>query len=267
MADTYRRARHRSEEVPSTSDIERAVDDAFGVAGSDRGRDHPDLVGDHTRLTAHEMRSHLAVLNGYISMLEEGAGGELPEHARSFLCEMRAKAHALSQLVEDMLEDARFQDGQIHLSRRVIDLREVTRAAVRDARSNLALNFNLHYAEPPDPVLVNGDRTRLSTVFRNLLDNAIKYSPEGGTIECRLAAGAGSAEVTVRDEGVGLDEDEVTTLFHRFERGSGQAGIGGVGLGLYICRTLAELHGGTIDARPRTDVGSEFVVRLPLAVS
>lgn len=249
-----------------TSRIEKAVDRAFGVTAPRPPAGH-DSVGDHTRLTAHEMRSHLAVLNGYISMLEEGAGGDLPERARPFLTEMHAKAHALSQLVEDMLEDARFQDGQVHLSKRVIDLRESTRAAVREARADLGLNYNLHYSEPREPVLVDADPARVGTILRNLLDNAIKYSPEGGTIECRLEANGESAVITVADEGIGLDEEEISSLFRRFRRGKSPSVIGGVGLGLYICRTLAELHGGTIEARRRQTSGSEFIVHLPRSES
>jgi signal transduction histidine kinase len=262
MAVTSRPAGPGPDQTSTRSEVQQAVDHAFEAAHSQQTSHQP--VGDHTRLTAHEMRSHLAVLNGYLSMLAEGAGGDLPERAQPFLTEMRAKAHALSQLVEDMLEDARFQDGQVHLSKRLVDLREVTRASVREARSGLALNYNVHYAEPRDPVLVEADPSRIATILRNLLDNAMKYSPDGGTIECRLEAGPREAVITVADEGVGLDQAEVPRLFQRFGRGKDRAAIGGVGLGLYICRTLAELHGGTIDAEPRIPKGSLFVVRLPL---
>ena len=97
-----------------------------------------------------------------------------------------------------MLEDARFQDGRVHLSKRVIDLRESTRTVVREARTDLALNYNLHYSEPREAVLVDADQARVGTILRNLLDNAIKYSPEGGTIECRLEDEGGFAVGTLR---------------------------------------------------------------------
>ena len=129
--------------------------------------------------------------------------------------------------------------------------------------TDLALNYNLHYSEPRDTVLVDADPVRIGTILRNLLDNAIKYSPDGGTIECRLEVEPGFAVVTVADEGVGLAEEDISTLFRRFSRGNSGAIAGGVGLGLYICRTLAELHGGTIEARRRPVAGSEFIVRLP----
>jgi signal transduction histidine kinase len=112
--------------------------------------------------------------------------------------------------------------------------------------------------------VVTADRSKIRSVLVNLLGNATKYSPSGGRVSVDLEAGAETMHVAVQDEGIGLDAREVETIFERYGRGDTalQHGIRGHGLGLFICRRIAESHGGTIYARPRP-TGSCFTLVLP----
>lgn len=225
----------------------------------------PAVFGDPTRLAAHEIRGHLAVLAGYLSLVREGDLGEVPEGVARVLEQMDAKAHAISHLVDDMLEDARFQDGRLHLALRLVDLAEVVTGATRETRACLSPRHSLEVCVPDQPVVAEIDPGRVLTILRNLLDNAAKYSPDGGPIRCRLEARDGVAVITVADRGLGIRPADADLVFQRFGRAhASESAIPGVGLGLYICRTLARLHGGDVAVRRRSGGGSEFVLRLPL---
>src|SRR5262249_10258799 len=119
------------------------------------------------------------------------------------------------------------------------------------------------------PVLVMGDRLRLSTVVSNLVENAIKYSPAGGPIRCSVASERAAAVVRVLDRGLGIAESDLPTLFTRFGRivTEANSSIPGTGLGLYLCRELALLHGGDIAVESQPGVGSAFDLVLPRVVA
>jgi signal transduction histidine kinase len=226
----------------------------------------PELLGDPTRLAAHEIRSHLGLLTGYLSLLQEGALGALPEPVGPVLAEMDAKTRAISRLVDDMLEDARFQDGRLHLALQVVDLREIVEKAAGETQAGVSERHRLEVHVPDSPLVAEIDPGRVHTILRNLLDNAVKYSPEGGAVECRLEPGEEMAVVSVADRGIGIDPADADLVFRRFGRARGAAAssITGIGLGLYICRTLARLHGGDVGVKPRPGGGTEFLLTLPL---
>ena len=201
-------------------------------------------------------------------MLEEGVAGELPDRAASIVSALRLKSHAISTVIDDLLEDARLTDGRLHLSRRVVDLREIARRAVADASAVLPDTHELLYHEPDQRVEVDVDPGRVGTILRNLLDNAVKYSPDGGRVDCSVLWAEPHALVVVADEGVGISVDAMERLFRRFGRDAANDGpLGGVGLGLYLCRKLARLHGGDVEVARRPVRGTEFTLRLPLVTS
>ncbi|HEX6487549.1 MAG TPA: ATP-binding protein [Candidatus Dormibacteraeota bacterium] len=245
----------------------RLVESAIDAVLDDRHDfdSHRELVGDHARLLAHEIRGHLGVLNGYIAMLEDGSLGKLPPRARGAVPEMRAKARAIAHLVDDLLEDARLNDGQIHLAIRTADLKAIVAQSVDEARPSLPANHSLVAHLPSEPVFALVDRGRIAIILRNLIDNAVKYSPDGGQVDCHLEHDATKAVIYVADRGLGVPMADSEAIFHRFGRGSQRDRIAGVGLGLYISRRLAELHGGEIVQRPRAGGGSVFRLTLPLA--
>ena len=160
----------------------------------------------------------------------------------------------------------RLEEGRLELTTRRADLRDVARQAVEmaepfaDAEHALAL-------ESPDievPVMVDVDR--ISTVIGNLLNNAIKYSPGGGQVTCRVSREEDTGTITVSDRGVGIPPDRIDRLFTRFGRivTPETSHIPGTGLGLYLSRELARLHGGDITATSVLGKGSTFVLAVPL---
>jgi signal transduction histidine kinase len=126
----------------------------------------------------------------------------------------------------------------------------------------------LTLALPDHPVWVDGDPARLNTILSNLIDNAIKYSPDGGPVECTLRVDGRTLIFEVADHGLGIAPEHIGRLFGRFGRivTADNSHIPGTGLGLYLCQELARMHGGVIDVRSEVRRGSTFLLKLPLAV-
>jgi two-component system phosphate regulon sensor histidine kinase PhoR len=218
-------------------------------------------------LVSHELRSPLSVLRGYLSMFEEGSLGALTATGRRVLPVLSAKVEEMSRLVNQLLELARLEDRRLILKRERVDLRDVVREAATRVRQQAGAEHSLKLTTGSEPVLVTGDFERLTTVVENLLGNAIKYSPEGGTIGADVGRRDGSAVVTVSDEGVGIEPEQMKTLFTRFGRiiTSETSHIPGTGLGLFLCKQYVELHGGKIEVESEPGRGSRFTVALPTA--
>jgi signal transduction histidine kinase len=166
-----------------------------------------------------------------------------------------------------MLETARLEEGQLRLEIDRVDVAELLHAAVRTV---LPLGAPRHevVVDAPAPVWVMGDRDRLLTVLANLVGNAVKYSPGGGTVRCTVASdGDGHALVRVSDEGIGIAAADMPRLFTRFGRvvTRDNSHIAGTGLGLYLSRELARMHGGDITVESEPGRGSVFTLRLPVS--
>jgi signal transduction histidine kinase len=219
-------------------------------------------------LASHELRSPLGVINGYLSMLEQGSLGQLQEPGVRAVEVLKAKALEMNMLIGQMLEAARLEDGRLALKRDRVDLRRVAKEAV-DAIKPLATDrHRLVLDSAPDSVLVIGDEDRLVTIVTNLLENAIKYSPQGGVVHCTVRGDRASGIITVRDEGVGIASEDLPRLFNRFERIHNRetSHVGGTGLGLYLSRELARQHGGDLVVVSRPGKGSTFTLTVPIAV-
>jgi signal transduction histidine kinase len=219
-------------------------------------------------LVSHELRGPLTVIRGYLSMLDEGAFGDLPdEYRRQVLPILEAKLTAMDLIVEQTLEASRLEDSRLLLKMGPADLREILEDAGRTMASLAAERHQLKIEVPEAPVPVNVDPDRIGTILTNLIDNAIKYSPAGGPVECRLEVVAGSAAVTVSDHGLGIAEEDLPALFTRFGRlvTPENSHINGTGLGLYLSQELARRHGGIIEVESAPGRGSNFKLTLPLA--
>ena len=219
-------------------------------------------------LASHELRSPLGVINGYLSMLEQGALGQLTESGVRAVEVLKTKALEMNLLVVQMLDAARLEDGRLALKRDRVDLRDVAGEALQVVRPLAAAGHDLSLETPPRQVIVFGDVDRLTTIISNLLENAIKYSPEGGKIRCIVGAVEHTASVSVVDNGVGVAREDIPRLFKRFERIENRktSHVAGTGLGLYLSRELARQHGGDIQVESGPDAGSTFTLSLPLAV-
>ena len=225
-----------------------------------------DVKSKFLRLASHELRSPLAVLRGYLSMLEDGTFGHPPADLADVYAVLDAKAAQMEMLVTQMLEAARLEEGRLHMDLRRLDLRAAVRDAFASSRLTARPVHDLRLVLPDQPVEVIADAWRVTTIVANLVDNAIKYSPDGGPVRCTVRTEAGSAVVEVADRGLGIAEADQATLFTRFGRivTRENSHIQGTGLGLYLSRELAHMQAGTLDVASRAGVGSTFTLTLPL---
>ena len=230
---------------------------------------------EHTKaeflnLAAHELRSPLGVIKGYLSMLLDGSLGEVGNATvRSAVELVVGKANEMGRIVDDMLETARLDAGAVDLQLEELDLVEVVAAAVAETASLVDAAHEVRVTPPPQPVRVSVDRRRIVTVVVNLVDNALKYSPRGGVVEVTWGADDGEARLEVRDQGLGIADRDLATLFTRFGRvvTAETSHIRGTGLGLHLCRELVHRHGGEIGVSSVAGSGSVFTVLLPAVVA
>ena len=212
-------------------------------------------------MVSHEVRTPLASVLGFTRLLLER---NLPESdRRRYLEIVDAEATRLATLVSDFLDARLIEEGRFSLRREPFDLRSLVRE-----QAEVTLGHDESHAlelELPDqPLQIDGDRARLAQVVGNVLSNAVKYSPEGGTITVGAAEDHGHARVWVADEGTGIPPEHRGQLFQPFYRGdAAAAGIPGTGLGLAVSRRIVEAHDGRIGFDP-LDRGTRFWFDLPL---
>ena len=220
-------------------------------------------------LASHELRGPLTVVRGYVSMLEGGLLGNLNERGRNAMPVISAKVLEMNALIEQMIEAARLEDGALMLRPEEADLRDIVSAASDSARPLLDDKHQIRVQCPERPVHVRVDTERVKTIVANLISNAIKYSPAGGAIDVELVNRGGIARVSVTDTGVGIAKEDLPILFTRFGRVSTSqtAHLPGTGLGLYLGRQLARLHGGEITVDSTPGRGSTFALHLPLSAA
>lgn len=252
---------------------------AVGVLSSRREEDHARRLeaaglrvrelekakSEFLRLASHELRSPVAVLQGYISMLEDGELGELPEAAAEVVPLLGDRVRTVNTLVDQMLECARLEDSRLQLRPRRHLLGTLLPPAVDGVRPLLGDRHRLQLREPVPEVTVLADGRRIGTILNNLLENAIKYSPEGGEITVSAVRDRAGVRIEVRDQGLGIPEAGMKKLFTRFGRvvTEDTTHIPGTGLGLYLSREIARLHGGDLVAESEEHRGSTFTLTLP----
>jgi PAS domain S-box-containing protein len=217
---------------------------------------------------AHELRNPLAPIRNAVTIMQlETLASPVLRNCRDVID--RQLTH-VTRLVDDLLDVGRLTTGKIKLRKELLRLSDVVARSVETARPVITARRHALLIEQPDePVYVQGDATRLTQVLQNLLVNAAKYTPEGGRIELRVDGGEAFAYLSVRDNGRGLAREHLDSIFQLFmqaESGTSAAAESGLGIGLTLARSLAEMHGGSIDATsPGLGQGSTFTVRLPRA--
>jgi len=216
-------------------------------------------------LASHELRGPITVIRGYVSMLETGLLGKLNDRGKAAVEVMDAKVGEMNDLIEQMIEAARLEDGGLMLKPVVSDLRDLARAAMQGARPLAEGTHDLVFTAPDRRVRVKVDPERTQTIIANLISNAIKYSPSGGEVTCEVRVRPGVARVVVKDQGLGIAREHMPTLFTRFGRivTPETEHLQGTGLGLYLARQLARLQGGDITVESVAGEGSTFTLHLP----
>jgi PAS domain S-box-containing protein len=228
---------------------------------ANRGKD------EFLAMLAHELRNPLAVIVNAIALIDGTPALDASVKRASGM--VRRQADHLARLLDDLLDVARITSGRIELERQAVDLRAAVGFAVDTQRPQLdAKQQKLTLALPSGPVNVLGDPVRLQQVLGNLVNNASKYTPGGGSIHVSLEAEDGQAVLRVRDDGAGIPEDKLDSIFELFTQANPTLARteGGLGIGLTLVKQIVELHGGTVSAASEgLGKGAEFTVRLKLA--
>jgi len=221
---------------------------------------------DFLAIAAHELRTPATSIKGYAQLalrrLATGrAGGD--EGLQATLESLDGQTDRLTRLVGQLLDVAQLEARQLKLDLATVDLVAVVHGQVEFAKHRSAR----HGWEVVTPPVMSArvDAGRIEQVLANLLDNAIRYSPQGGSISVTLSAADSEALLEVADQGIGIDPNRAAAIFDRFYQAHTERNYGGMGLGLYICREIVERHGGTISAAAVPGSGTSFRVRLPLA--
>jgi signal transduction histidine kinase len=219
-------------------------------------------------IASHELRTPVTGIKGYAQiLLRAEARGQLDrERLRRSLATINEATDRLTALTSDLLDVSRIRTGQLPLRLERVDLAELLRGIVGRYRDQLDGRHRLVAAIPDGPVPADADPGRLDQVLTNLLNNAIKYSPDGGEVRILLAPRDGGTLIEVADQGIGLPADASEAIFQPFGRAPNAArrSLPGMGLGLYICRTIVERHGGRIwAASDGEDRGTTFGLWLP----
>jgi len=220
-------------------------------------------------VVSHELRTPLSAIAGWIRLARSGKlDGATMDRA---LEAVERNAEAQAQLIEDLLDVSRIVSGKMRVSPRPLNLAPVVEAAITAARpSALAKDIRLVATLDTDAGIVHADRTRVQQIVWNLVSNAVKFTPKGGRVQVVLARTGSRIQLCVADTGIGIAADKLPYIFDRFWQASAAGGREntGLGLGLSICRSLMELHGGSIRAEsPGQGKGAVFTVEFPLSVA
>jgi signal transduction histidine kinase/ActR/RegA family two-component response regulator len=227
------------------------------------------LKDEFLAAVSHELRTPLNAILGWLQILRTTDGGA--ERLKRALDSVERNARSQARVIEDLLDVSRMATGKLQVKMSVVDLCAVLTAAV-DAVKPMAIAKSLQLALelPPTPCLASADRDRLQQVAWNLLSNAVRFTPQGGSIQVSLTASGRDYVLCVRDTGIGIALEFLPFVFDRFRQADGSMTRqhGGLGLGLAIVKEVTELHNGTVTASSAgLGRGAVFTVRLPQLVA
>ena len=222
------------------------------------------IKADFHSMIAHDLRSPMSVIQGYVSLMATGKTGDINDTQVEFLNSVNRKITEMTTLLNDFLDISKINAGFVNLKCLELNLGELISEVVADLEPMAAgSDVSLDVALPADPVLVQADPLRLTQILRNLVSNAIKYNVESGWIRLTVVSMDGWAQVSISDGGIGMAPDELTVLFEPYTRGSSQRKIRGVGLGMVIVKKLVEAHGGEVTVTSVPGKGSTFIFTIP----
>lgn len=219
-------------------------------------------------MVAHEIKSPLAAIEGYLNVLLTGAVKQDPAREQHMIERSIVRAKGLRTLVSDLMNLTAMETGHFTIKRVPTDVRKVLADAVdacNERAQQKCVQLHLDDGEPPQPVLA--DEEALQVVFTNLIDNAIKYTPEEGRVDVQVSPNGTSVKVAVRDTGIGIAPEDRDRVFEEFYRVKNHqtSKIPGTGLGLSLVKRLVDMHQGKISLRTAQGQGSTFSVSLPVA--
>jgi PAS domain S-box-containing protein len=218
-------------------------------------------------IASHELKTPLTVLLGNSQMLERRATNNpnTQDRERRAIRVIVDQARRLSTLISGLLDISRIEMGQLSIERTPLDLGKLALRVVEESQPSLD-RHSIDISVDPEPLTVQGDALRLEQVLQNLIGNAIKYSPTGGTVVVRVEKCGEQACLSVSDQGIGIPHAALEHLFNRFYRAGNvdPDRISGVGIGLFVVKEIVTLHGGTVGVESVEGQGSRFTICLPL---
>jgi PAS domain S-box-containing protein len=217
-------------------------------------------------MASHQLRTPATVVKQYISLLSTGFAGNLSEDQQKFADKAFASNERQLQIVNDLLKTAQLDSKRYILKKETISVLHLVKHAIRDVEESIKLkDQNLVLDDKTDATNVFVDRTELNLVLVNLLENASKYSQKGTKITITISAKSGFVNIAIKDNGVGIHEEDLGRIFHKFTRVNNELSdtVSGSGLGLYWADRIIKLHAGQLSVISKPNHGSTFKVSLP----
>ena len=259
------RQRHFNEELQlkiaeKTKDLQRA---------NRRLQSLNELKDEFIAVTSHELRSPLTAIKGYLSFLvDEGLFKKIPGDAKDYLTRVYDNVELLNHLVNNILDVSRIETNRFELYRTPTDIVDLINRVIKNLsfhtnEKQLTVHFNNKLTEP---VRLNIDAIRIRQVIRNVVENAIKYTPKGKKISIDVEIRGIGIQIAVADQGVGIPKSDIFDIFDKFKQAKNTLAHckGGAGLGLFIAKKIIELHDGMIWAESAVRKGTTFRIQLPL---
>jgi PAS domain S-box-containing protein len=261
-----RRAEQLTERLGRELEERKRVEDALRLSET-RLAEASRRKDEFLAVLSHELRGPLAPIQNALHVLQRDPNGPLAQQARDIV---ERQATHMARITDDLFDLSRISSGTILLRKERLDLTELVRRAVEDYRITLEkAGLKVELRIPERPLWMNGDPTRLSQILTNILQNAAKFTEAGGNVTVSMSeeADGSGAEITIRDNGIGMDGEHLARVFEAFRPGTrvyDRSGAG-LGIGMALAKGLAELHGGRLLAvSDGAGKGSEFTIRLPL---
>jgi len=220
---------------------------------------------DFVANVSHELRTPLSILRGYIEVLFDEPQTSREELTR-ILSIMERHSKRLQRLVDDLLSLAQLESSHAELEISVVRMDELFNSLIRDWKEKLTgKNLKVIVDLPSETSVLRADGTRLEEALHNLLDNAVKFSPDNGQIRLRGTRSGSNVVLSVADNGIGISKEHLPRIFERFYRGDKARSreLGGTGLGLAIVKHIAQLHGGRVEAESELGRGTTIRIVLP----
>jgi len=235
---------------------------ALALAAAERERQR--MRDNFVAMVSHQLKSPAATLKECIDAAIESPGSQMPPQSLELLRRAAAKAQLLLDLMDDWLTLARAESGGLAVTGALVAVRGIVQQAIEAAQqcpehNDVAVRLD---HEGPD-LQVRGDPEALQELFTNLIDNALRYTPDGGQVVVEIRADNGNAVVSVHDTGPGIPQQEMELVFEPFFRGEPAKKKHGTGLGLAIVKRIAEAHGGRVTVTSKPGCGTTFRVHLP----
>lgn len=264
-------AKEQAAEMAARNEQLRQAKEALEVQNRLLQRQNAELVragrlkDEFLATMSHELRTPLSAIIGYSEMLLEQIPGPMNPEQTSYVDDVLRSGRHLLDIINDILDMAKVDAGRMDFQREPVDLSQVARAALDIARSMALRKEQQLVLEDEGGVMAVGDAQRIRQIALNLLSNAVKFTPPGGKIVLAVRAVPHGAELSVRDQGIGIDPSHHELIFEAFRQvdGSHTREHQGTGLGLTLVRKFCQAMGGTVSVNSRSGEGAQFIVRLP----